>query len=216
MSLNVINNKKEDQTKWYYTDEVKDNFYNPKNLHKGKQSPKDYDGVGMVGSPACGDYMKLWIWVDKKNDRIKDCRWQTFGCASAIASTSMLSVMVLENDGMSINQALKLGPKEITDRLGGLPSRKIHCSVLGDRALRSAINDYFRRSKQSKRIIKEPTRIIDRSTGVTDKDIEHAVLEGANTIEKLQQATKVGVGNPAILQEVEQLLEFYNEKFFIN
>ena len=216
MPLNVINNPKLPDTKWYYTDEVKDHFYNPRNIHKGKKSPENYDGVGMVGSPACGDYMKLWIWVDKKQDKIKDCKWQTFGCASAIASTSMLSDMVIENGGMMIEDALKLGPQDIMDRLGGLPTRKIHCSVLGDQALRSAINDYFRRSKQSDRIIQEPTRVIDRATGVTDKDIEDAVFEGACTIEKLQEKTKVGVGNPAVLQEVEQLLEFYIEKYFGN
>ena len=216
MALNVVNSNKDNQTKWYYTNKVKDHFYEPRNIHKGKKPPVDYDGVGMVGSPACGDYMKLWIWVDQKLDKIADCKWRTFGCASAIASTSMLSEMVIENGGMSIDQALKLGPQDIVARLDGLPARKIHCSVLGDRALRSAINDYFRRSKQDDRVVKEPTRVIDRVTGVTDKDIEEAVLEGANTIEKLQEKTKVGVGNPAVLQEVEQLLEFYNEKYYNN
>jgi NifU-like protein involved in Fe-S cluster formation len=214
MSLNVINKPAEKEQKWYYTDEVKDHFYNPRNLHKKSEKPLAYDGVGMVGSPACGDYMKMWVKVDKEKDTIVDCKWQTFGCASAIGSTSMLSVMVSENGGMKIDEALKLKPQDIMARLGGLPARKVHCSVLGDKAIRSALNDYFRRSGQEGRISKERARIIDKVTGVTDHDIEEAVLEGANTLEKVQEKTKVGVGNPLVLQEVEQLLQFYMEKYF--
>lgn len=212
MSLNVI--KPAAPTKWYYTDEVKDHFYNPRNLHKKSDKPLEYDGVGMVGSPACGDYMKMWVKIDKENDKIVDCKWQTFGCASAIGSTSMLSVMVTENGGMKIDDALKLKPQDIMARLGGLPTRKVHCSVLGDKAIRSAINDYFRRSGQESRIIKERARIIDKVTGVTDHDIEEAVLEGATTVEKVQEKTKVGIGNPSVMQEVEQLMEFYKEKYY--
>ncbi|MBI4122014.1 MAG: iron-sulfur cluster assembly scaffold protein [Parcubacteria group bacterium] len=214
MALNVLNKPVVKEQKWYYTEEVKDHFYNPRNLHKKSDAPLDYDGVGMVGSPACGDYMKMWVKVDKANDRIIDCKWQTFGCASAIGSTSMLSMMVSENGGMKIEDALKLKPQDIMARLGGLPARKVHCSVLGDKAIRSAINDYFRRSGQKDRIMAERARIIDKVTGVTDHDIEEAVLEGANTLEKVQEKTKVGVGNPLILQEVEQLLQFYMEKYF--
>ena len=213
MSLNVLKPAPQAQ-KWYYTDEVKDHFYNPRNLHNKSDAPLAYDGVGLVGSPACGDYMKMWVKVDKASDKIVECKWQTFGCASAIGSTSMLSVMVTENGGMPIEQALKLKPQDIMARLGGLPARKVHCSVLGDKAIRSAINDYFRRSEQTTRIINEPARIIDKNTGVTDKDIEEAVLEGASTLEKVQEKTKVGVGNPLVLQEVEQLMEFYKEKYF--
>lgn len=212
MSLNVI--KPAAPTKWYYTDEVKDHFYNPRNLHKKSDAPIEYDGVGMVGSPACGDYMKMWVKIDKANDTIVECKWQTFGCASAIGSTSMLSVMVTENGGMKIDDALKLKPQDIMARLGGLPTRKVHCSVLGDKAIRSAINDHFRRSGQEARIIKDRARIIDKVTGVTDHDIEEAVLEGAQTVEKVQEKTKVGIGNPSVMQEVEQLMEFYKEKYY--
>ena len=129
---------KKENKEWFYSKEVKQHFFKPKNLLV--EEPKDFSGVGEVGSPACGDVMKLWIWVEK--DRIKKCKWQTFGCASAIASTSMLSVMVTENGGMKLEDALKLRAKDILDRLGGLPVIKIHCSVLGDQALRAAIKDY--------------------------------------------------------------------------
>ena len=175
---------------------------------------KDYDGLGMVGSPACGDMMKIWIKVDKQTDKIKEMKWQTFGCGSAIAATSMLSVMVTENGGMKIDEALAIKPQDITNRLGSLPTRKIHCSVLGDKALRSAVNNYFHKNNQPDKIIKETARPIDKHTKVTDHDIEEAVLEGAHDLEAVQKKTKVGVGNPEVIPEVEQLIRFYTEKYF--
>tara|TARA_Y100000310_G_scaffold144893_3_gene144209 strand:+ start:28211 stop:30019 length:1809 start_codon:yes stop_codon:yes gene_type:complete len=162
----------------------------------------------------CGDAMKMWIKVDKEQDRITECKWQTFGCASAIGSTSMLSVMISENGGMKINDALVLKPQDIMERLGGLPAKKFHCSVLGDKALRSAINDFFRKSEQTDRIIVESARIVDPTTKVTDKDIEEAVLEGADTLEKVQKKLKVGIGSPEVIPAVEELIRFYREKYF--
>ncbi|MCX6708632.1 MAG: iron-sulfur cluster assembly scaffold protein [Candidatus Woesearchaeota archaeon] len=140
---------------WFYTETVKDHFFNPRNIFKTEEEIKGYkaDGVGEVGSPACGDVMKLWIKV--KDDRIVDCKWQTFGCASAIASTSMLSVIVTEHNGMLLDKALDIKPQDIVSRLGELPLRKFHCSVLGHRALRAAINDYFKKTKQEKRMVKD-------------------------------------------------------------
>jgi len=198
---------------WVYTDIVKEHFFNPRNLVMGNP-PEHYDGVGMVGSPACGDAMKIWITVDKKQDKIVECKWQTFGCASAIGSTSMLSVVVTENGGMPIEEALKLRPQDIMARLGGLPVRKVHCSVLGDKALRSAINDYFRRSGQKERIVDEGKKLVDKVLKIYDKDIEEAVLEGARTVEDVQKKTKVGTGDPSCLPEVEQLIRFYIEKYY--
>ncbi|MBW2969601.1 iron-sulfur cluster assembly scaffold protein [Candidatus Woesearchaeota archaeon] len=140
---------------WFYTEVVKEHFFNPHNIFRTEGEAKKYkaDGVGVVGSPACGDVMKMFIKVE--DDRIVDCKWQTFGCASAIASTSILSVMVTENGGMLLDKALKIKPDDIVKRLGELPIRKFHCSVLGHRALRAAINDYFKKSGQKKRVIKE-------------------------------------------------------------
>ncbi|MBS3168692.1 iron-sulfur cluster assembly scaffold protein [Candidatus Woesearchaeota archaeon] len=167
-----------------------------------------------VTAHNCGDAMKMWIKVDKENDKIVDMRWSTFGCASAISSTSILSVMVTENDGMKIDDALKLKPQDIMNRLGGLPNRKFHCSVLGDKALRSAINDYFRKSGQTSRIVVEGARIIDPETKTTDKDIEEAVLEGALNLEDVQKKLKVGISNKAVVPAVEELIRFYKEKYF--
>jgi len=135
--------------KWVYTEAVKEHFFNPRNFVKDEKEVKNADGVGLVGSPACGDVIKMWIWV--KDNRIVDCKWQTFGCATAIASASMLSVMVKENGGMKIEDAKKITPKEIVKRLGRLPAIKIHCSVLGDKALKAAIENYQTRLKKSGR-----------------------------------------------------------------
>ncbi len=126
---------------WLYSAIVKDHFFHPRNMLLDE---KNYvaDGVGMVGSPACGDMMAIWIQIDKESKKITECKWRTFGCASAIASTSMLSLMVTENGGMLISRARKIQPEAIIERLGGLPDRKYHCSVLGHLALREAIRDY--------------------------------------------------------------------------
>lgn len=202
---------------WYYSDTVKDHFFNPRNFMKyGEEKDFEADGVGRVGSPACGDEMIVWIKVDSQEDKIKDCRWQTFGCASAIASTSMLSEMVTEKGGMKLDEALKIKPQDIMERLDGLPDRKIHCSVLGDKALRAAINDYFHQSGQPQRIVVEEGRVIDPILKITDHDIEQAVLDGARTLEDVQKRLKVGVGDPQAIPEIEELIKFYREKYFGN
>ncbi|HEY4494751.1 MAG TPA: iron-sulfur cluster assembly scaffold protein, partial [Candidatus Paceibacterota bacterium] len=125
---------------------VKDHFFHPRNI---LLDDKEYvaDGIGIVGSPACGDMMVVWIKVDEKEKKIIECKWRTFGCASAIASTSMMSLMATENGGMSFSRAKRLTPESIIDRLGGLPDRKYHCSVLGHQALREAIEDYEKNNR---------------------------------------------------------------------
>jgi NifU-like protein involved in Fe-S cluster formation len=126
---------------WLYSDVVKDHFMNPRNILIDDLTYES-DGVGVVGSPACGDMMVVWIKVNPETKRIAECVWRTFGCASAIASTSMMSVMATENGGMTLHDAKRLSPEAILERLGGLPDRKYHCSVLGHQALREAILDY--------------------------------------------------------------------------
>lgn len=200
------------KAEWFYTDIVKDHFFHPRNFMDGQ--PAEFNGMGMVGSPACGDMMTIWIKVDPASEQIKECKWKTFGCASAISSTSMLSVMVSDGEGMKVDDALKVRPQDIITQLGGLPMRKFHCSVLGDKALRAAVNDYFRRTNQASRAVVEGARIVDKVLKITDHDIEEAVLDGADTLEKVQSKTKVGTGDPSCLPEVEQLIRFYKEKYF--
>jgi nitrogen fixation protein NifU and related proteins len=207
----VVSKDKKD--KWLYSDIVKEHFFDPKNFLLDDEGYKA-DGMGMVGSPACGDMMTVWIKVNPKTERIIDMKWRTFGCGSAIASTSIHSVMVTENGGRTLEEALAIRPQHIIERLGGLPTRKIHCSVLSDKALRSAVNDYFRKTGQHERIVVEGARIVDKTLKITDHDIEEAVLEGADTLEKVQARTKVGIGDPSCLPEAEQLIRFYKEKYF--
>jgi len=205
---------KDNAKSWFYTDVVKDHFFHPRNFMHDEAPEGEYNAIGKVGSPACGDELRVWMKVDPATEKIQEFRWKTFGCGSAIASTSMASVMVTENGGMTLEEARKLKPQDIMERLGGLPQRKFHCSVLCDKALRDAINDYYRRIEQFDKIVTESARVIDPVAKVTDHDIEEAVLEGAHTLELVQQKTKVGIGNPGCLPAVEELIRFYKEKYF--
>ena len=171
---------------WVYTDTVKDHFMNPKNV----LNDPDYkeDGKGMVGSMACGDQMLVVIKV--ADDVITDLKWKTYGCASAIASTSMMSEMAL---GMTLDAAYHLTPEMITDKLGGLPNHKFHCSVLGDKALRAAIDDYLERQGRENPFKKSVARIICECKGVTDQQIEALVKDDTTlTFEQLQEKTGLG------------------------
>jgi len=203
-----------DGENWVYSETVKQHFFEPQNILKGDASDYKADGTGYVGSPACGDMMKMWIKVDKLTDTISECKWQTFGCASAIASTSILSVMVTEKGGMDLERAMKITPQEICERLSGLPDRKIHCSVLGDKALRSAINDYFKNSKQEERIKKDEAKVICRCIEITDHEIEEAVLEGKQTWDAIQKQTKCGMGCGACKPRIEGLVKQYKLQYF--
>lgn len=126
---------------WVYSDIVKDHFLNPRNFLMGDESKFDYDAVGLVGNPICGDQMKMFIKV--KDDKIEDVRWKTYGCASAIASTSALSEIA---KGKTLDEALAITAEDIDEYLGKLPKHKFHCSILGHDALKDAINNY--RSKK--------------------------------------------------------------------
>ena len=199
---------------WVYSKITKDHFFNPRNLLLKDPKPGEFDAEGKIGAPQCGDVMRMWIKIDPKTERIKKLKWRTFGCGSAIATTSIFSAMVTERGGMKIADALKIRPQDIMKRLGGLPVRKVHCSVLADKAFRKTLNNYFRKIGQHHRIIVEGQRIIDKRLNITDKDIEEAVLEGVKDIKDLQKRLKVGIGNKSSLLEIQQLLRFYKEKYY--
>lgn len=202
---------------WAYSSAVKEHFFNPRNLlweMPSERESKKFDAEGIVGSPACGDVMRVWLTIDPKTERIREFKWRTFGCASAIAATSMLSVMVTEKGGMKLDKALQIKPQDIMVRLGGLPDRKVHCSVLGDKALRGAINDWFKKRGEFDRILIEGARVLDPNTKTTEADIEEAVIEGATTLEAVQKRTKVGIGYKECLPQVEELIRFYREKYY--
>ena len=171
---------------WMYSDTVKDHFTNPRNVLSGEEAEFKANGRGQTGNIKCGDQMLMLLKIE--NDVIIDVRWKTYGCASAIASTSMLSELI---KGMSIDQAYKIKPEDLVEKLGGLPEYKIHCSVLGDKALRAAIDDYLSQTGRSG-MLKESATEICHCLGITDKDIERAFHQGARNWEELQKATKIG------------------------
>jgi len=198
---------------WNYSDKVKQHFMNPLNILMISEEEYKPDGVGFVGSPACGDMMKIFIKVD--SDKIIDLKWQTFGCASAIGSTSVLSEMVTRNGGMLLDDAYKLTPDDIIQELHGLPSNKIHCSVLGDKALREAINDFYRKSGQESRIPhNSESRVVCNCLNVTEEDIKMEVLEGVRTLAMLQERTKAGTDCGKCIEDLKTTLQFYVDKFF--
>lgn len=119
-----------------YSEKVMDHFANPRNVGE----IEDADGVGEVGNAKCGDIMKMYIKVD--GDTITDCKFKTFGCGAAVATSSIATEMI---KGKSIDNALELTNKAVVEALDGLPPQKIHCSVLAEQAVRSALTDYYTR-----------------------------------------------------------------------
>ena len=180
---------------WDYTDKVKEHFLNPHNVGK----LEDADGVGEVGSLACGDALRLYIKVD--GERIVDAKFQTFGCGSAIASSSVLTEMV---KGKTVDDALQITNREIAESLGGLPKEKMHCSVMGREALEAAINDY--------RGVEAPKQELDGEVvcecfGVTDVQIRRAVEENdLSSVEDVTHYTKAGGGCERCVPEIERIL----------
>ncbi|MCK4608350.1 MAG: iron-sulfur cluster assembly scaffold protein, partial [Gammaproteobacteria bacterium] len=187
---------------WLYTEKVKEHFMDPKNFLVD-ESEFDYDAKGLVGSVQCGDQMAVFIKVDTEKQIIADCRWKTYGCASAIASTSVLSEMV---KGMSLDQAYEITPNDIVKELGGLPDHKIHCSVLGDKALRAAIDDYYRQNNMEDKIKTVEAKIVCQCMSVTDEEIKDAMLHGAKTYEDIQNITKAGTVCGQCEAEIRRIL----------
>jgi len=200
------------QSGWLYSEIVKDHFMNPRNILRDDENFVA-DGIGITGNIKCGDEMQFLIQVDKQKGVITDCRWRTYGCASAIASTSVLSEMV---KGMKLEDAYRITPKDVVKNLGSLPEHKIHCSVLGDKALRAAIDDYYRRNGMNEKIKHEEARVICQCMNVTDHEIEEAVLEGARTYQELQERTKLGTVCGQCQEEATELLKKYIAKHFGN
>jgi len=167
---------------WEYTKKVKDLFLHPKNVGV----IEDPDGVGEVGSMACGDALKLTFKLDEIK-RIKDVKFQTFGCASAIASSSALTEML---KGKTIEEAEKITNDDIVAYLGGLPKEKMHCSVMGQQALEEAIACY-----RGKPATEKPGNIVCECFGVTDVEIRQALKSHHLTgLEDVTNYLKAGGG----------------------
>lgn len=179
---------------WDYTEKVIESFLNPKNVGE----IEDADGVGEVGSLACGDALKLTFKLDEQK-RITDAKFQTFGCASAIASSSALTEMI---KGLTIEEAEKITNEDIAQKLGGLPKEKMHCSVMGRDALEKAIS--YSRGEPEKKVEGE---IVCECFGVTDVEIERVVRESHLTsIEDVTDYTKAGGGCENCHEKIEEII----------
>ncbi|MFC1811061.1 Fe-S cluster assembly protein NifU [Thermodesulfobacteriota bacterium] len=179
---------------WEYTDKVKEHFLNPRNVGVIEGA----DGVGEVGSLACGDALTLFLKLDE-DEKILDAKFQTFGCASAIASSSALTEII---KGLTLEEAQKITNEDIANYLGGLPKEKMHCSVMGRDALEKAISHY--RGEQEKKVEGE---IVCECFGVTDREIERVVRENSlSTIEDVTDYIKAGGGCGNCHEDIEKII----------
>ncbi|MGC2063292.1 MAG: Fe-S cluster assembly protein NifU [Thermodesulfovibrionales bacterium] len=181
---------------WDYTDKVKETFLKPKNVGE----IPDADAVGEVGSIVCGDALKLYLKVDKESGKITDAKFQTFGCASAIASSSALTEMV---KGKTLDQALQLTNQDIADYLGGLPDQKMHCSVMGRDALEAAIAVY----RGEPLPLKEEGTVVCKCFDVTEEKIRKVAIENRlTTVDEITNFTKAGGGCGECKGDIEAIL----------
>ena len=180
---------------WEYTDKVKDHFLNPRNVGV----IEDADGIGEVGSLSCGDALKLTFKVDE-NEKIKDAKFQIFGCASAIASSSALIEII---KGLTIDDAAKITNDNIANYLGELPKEKMHCSVLGRDALEKAIAHYRGIPYQ-----KAEGEIVCECFGVTDLEIKRAITENSlGSVEDVTDFVKAGGGCGNCVEKIQEIID---------
>ncbi|MDJ0781394.1 MAG: Fe-S cluster assembly protein NifU [Desulfosarcinaceae bacterium] len=180
---------------WEYTDKVKDHFLNPRNVGE----VEDPDGVGEVGSMACGDALKLTFKLDGEK-RISEAKFQTFGCASAIASSSALTEMLI---GKTLEEAEQITNDDIAEFLGGLPKEKMHCSVMGQDALEKAIVCY--RGDAPKEVEGE---VVCECFGVTDVQIRRTVTENhLKSIEDVTDYIKAGGGCGNCHESIQMIID---------
>lgn len=189
---------------WFYSEKLKELFRNPKNVGE-IENP---DAVGEVGNIVCGDALRLTLRIDRKTRKILDAKFQTFGCASAIASSSALTEMI---KGKTVEEAAKITNKDIAEYLGGLPDEKMHCSVMGMEALEQALANY--KGAPFKRETVGEEKIVCKCFGVTDRKIIRVIKENnLKTVEEVTYYTKAGGGCGKCKPEIEKLLKEFWEK----
>jgi NifU-like protein len=187
---------------WDYTDKVKEHFLNPRNVG----DIPDADAVGEVGSLACGDALKLFLKLDENKERIVDAKFQTFGCGSAIASSSALTEMV---KGKTLDEALAVTNQEIADFLGGLPEEKMHCSVMGQEALEVAIAKYRGHAVPSHdhEQGEQEWEIVCKCFGLTDGFLKKVIAANKlHTAEQVTHFTKAGGGCGGCIPRIKELI----------
>ena len=194
---------------WDYTPIVKDHFLNPRNVG----DIPDADAVGEVGSLACGDALKLYIKLDDNKDKIIDAKFQTFGCASAIASSSALTEMV---KGKNLDEAMAISNQDIADFLGGLPEEKMHCSVMGQEALEVAIAKYRGHEApvhshdhdHGPAYPDQEGTIVCKCFGITDIFLKKVIeTNGLTTPEQVTHFTKAGGGCGGCIPKIKELID---------
>jgi NifU-like protein len=179
---------------WEYTNKVQQHFLHPKNVGEIENA----DGTGEVGSLACGDALKLTFKLDDQG-KIAAAKFKTFGCASAIASSSVLTEMMI---GMTLDEAAGLTNEDIADRLGGLPKEKMHCSVMGREALEAAIANY-----RGLKIPMAEGEIVCECFGVTDLEVIRAIKESSlRSVEEITNFTKAGGGCGKCIDRLREIL----------
>jgi NifU-like protein len=181
---------------WEYTNTVKKFFLHPKNIGE-VDNP---DAVADVGSIVCGDALRLTLKIDKDTQRIVDDKFQTFGCASAIASSSALTELI---KGKTVDEALQISNQDIAEFLGGLPKEKMHCSVLGREALEAAIANY----RGLPKIIEEEGKLVCQCFNVSEEKIRKIIIENhLTTVDEVTDYTKAGGGCGECREQIEDIL----------
>ncbi len=189
---------------WDYTDKVKEHFLNPRNVG----DIADADAVGEVGSLACGDALKLFIKLDEQKERIVDAKFQTFGCGSAIASSSALTEMI---KGKTMDEALLVTNQEIADFLGGLPEEKMHCSVMGQEALEVAIAKFrggpLPTHHGHDHAEEQEGEIVCKCFGLTDGFLRKVIQQNRlHTAEQVTHFTKAGGACGGCIPKIKELI----------
>mgnify|MGYP001614063712 FL=1 len=187
---------------WDYSKKVKDHFVNPRNVGEIENPEAD----ALIGNISCGDALKLTLRIDKAKNIITDARFKTFGCASAIASSSILTEMV---KGKTVDAALAISNADIAKELDGLPEEKMHCSVMGKEALEQALNKYLgKAAPEGAHNDDDEGYIVCKCFGVTNKKIERAIRENnLTTVEQVTNYTKAGGMCGACKPQIEDIIE---------